>query len=156
MTNTCIYVYNLTKNVSEKHLKEIFTCFGALKTVNLLVEKEENEKEQKIKEFKGGRYAKLEFETKEDAENAMEYMNGGQIDGKMIALKYEKGSEDSQYEHEKHVKEKRISQSKTKSEKRKSSISHASIHTESSSSLLSSRNDSRSSSDKYRKRHKKR
>lgn len=68
-------VANLTRNVSETHVREIFTTFGALRDVELAIEKSVNLP-------KG--FAYVSFEKADDAQRAMEYMNGGQIDGNVI------------------------------------------------------------------------
>ncbi|CAG9477014.1 RNA-binding protein s1, putative [Plasmodium vivax] len=88
MTDNCLYVYNLTKNVSADHLKEIFTNFGNLKDIHISLD------EENVGGTNGGGNficAKIKFENEMDARVAKEYMNGGQIDGKTVSIKYEQG-----------------------------------------------------------------
>ncbi len=68
-------VGNLTRNVTEEHVKEIFGLYGTLKSVELAMDKTVNLP-------KG--FANSEFEQREDAEKAIEYMNGAQIDGNVV------------------------------------------------------------------------
>ena len=72
---TRLVVGNLTRNVSEEHIKEIFGHYGALKSVDLAMDKTVNLP-------KG--FAHVEFEKHEEAEKAIEFMNGAQIDGNAV------------------------------------------------------------------------
>ncbi|GAW81077.1 RNA-binding protein [Plasmodium gonderi] len=86
MNDNCLYVYNLTKNVSSDHLKEIFMHFGNLKEINFVLNDEKLSGNNNEGNFI---CAKIKFENEMDAKIAREYMNGGQIDGKTVSIKYE-------------------------------------------------------------------
>jgi RNA recognition motif-containing protein len=64
---TKLHVGNLTRNVNEEHLKEIFGNWGKLKRVELVWDR-------KTQQSKG--FAYLEFETNEEAVEAMARMDG--------------------------------------------------------------------------------
>ena len=68
-------VGNLTRNVTEVHIKEIFAHYGPIKSVDLAIDRQVNLP-------KG--FAHIEFEARDDAEKAMDYMNGAQIDGNVV------------------------------------------------------------------------
>lgn len=72
---TRLVVGNLTRNVSEEHLKEIFGTFGILVSVELAMDKAVN--------LPRG-FAHVEFERREDAQKAIDYMHEGQIDGNVV------------------------------------------------------------------------
>jgi RNA-binding protein with serine-rich domain 1 len=62
-------VSNLTKNINEEHLKEIFSNYGIIKKISLL-----------------NRKSNIEYEKLEEYELAHKCMNKGQIDGKIIRI----------------------------------------------------------------------
>ena len=70
-------VYNISPNVTEKHIKEIFSNYGEIKGVYIPKKGKRNLKEN---------YAFIEFIKKENAEEAQLYMDRGQIDGKEIKV----------------------------------------------------------------------
>ena len=70
-------VYNISPNVTEKHIKEIFSNYGEIKGVYIPKKGKRNLKEN---------YAFIEFIKKENAEEAQLYMDGGQIDGKEVKV----------------------------------------------------------------------
>ena len=70
-------VYNISPNVTEKHIKEIFSNYGEIKGVYIPKKGKRNLKEN---------YAFIEFIKKENAEEAQLYMDGGQIDGKVVKV----------------------------------------------------------------------
>jgi len=72
-----IHVDNLTRNVSSQHLEEIFGYFGKVKRVEILMERRTNIP-------KGSGY--IDFLKKEDAEQAISYLNHGQVDGNRITV----------------------------------------------------------------------
>lgn len=72
---TRLVVRNLTRNVTEDHIQEIFGCYGTLKSVELAVDRNVN--------LPRG-YAHVDFETHEEAERALDYLNNGQIDGNVV------------------------------------------------------------------------
>ena len=65
-----IFVCNLTKNVNEAHLREIFGTFGHVTNVSM----------------GSGTTVTIEFSLQSEAEKATKYMNGGQIDGKRLRV----------------------------------------------------------------------
>ena len=72
-----VVVSNLSFNVVEGHVKEIFENFGKVSSV-------------KIARNKFGhslQWATVTFESQDMAENAIKRMNGGQIDGVEITVK---------------------------------------------------------------------
>eukprot|EP00210_Caulerpa_lentillifera_P003330 g3178.t1 len=78
-TSTQLYCGHLTRNVNEDHLKAIFSVYGPLKRVEMAMDKF-------VQLPKG--YAYIEFEHQQDAEKALDHMNGGQIDGNIIDVKF--------------------------------------------------------------------
>ena len=72
-----VVVYNITPNVTENHLKEIFSNYGEVKGV-YIPKKEKSHLKQN--------YAFIEFIKKEEAEEAQLYMDEGQIDGKVVKV----------------------------------------------------------------------
>eukprot|EP00803_Ostreobium_quekettii_P000168 evm.model.scf_1883.5 EVM.evm.TU.scf_1883.5 scf_1883:21738-26677(+) len=75
---TRLYVGKLTRNVMGEHVHEIFSKFGNVKNVVLAIDKAVN--------LPRG-YAHVEFENREAAHKAMDYMDGGQIDGSEICVR---------------------------------------------------------------------
>ena len=74
---TIVVVYNISPNLSEEHIKEIFSNYGNIKDVYIAIDDEIKVKKD---------YAFIEFENKKDAEDAELYMNGGQIDGIVVKV----------------------------------------------------------------------
>ena len=72
---TRLHVGHLTRNVNEAHVREIFGNFGALKSVELAMDKLVN--------LPRG-FAYVDFELREDAVKAQAHMNGGQLDGNLL------------------------------------------------------------------------
>ena len=70
-------IHNITPNVNEAHLKEIFSNYGEVKEVYIPINDETQLKKN---------YAFIEFVKKENAEKARLYMDGGQIDGKVVTF----------------------------------------------------------------------
>jgi RNA recognition motif-containing protein len=77
LTTTVVIVSNVSKNLTRKHLNEIFSLYGVLKGV--YIPKDEESKLAK-------NYVYLEYLNKEDAEKASLYMGDGQIDGIKIKV----------------------------------------------------------------------
>ncbi|CRG96360.1 RNA-binding protein s1, putative [Plasmodium gallinaceum] len=138
MNNNCIYIYNLTKNVSVDHLKEIFMHFGNLRDINFILDNENVNNNNFM-------CAKIKFENGVDAKIAKEFMNGGQIDGKIVSIKYEHGIND---------KEKEKSKTKQRNEKKSYMKDCTSSYSLSRKSNISN-NKSKSLSIKRRKKNKK-
>ena len=72
-----VVVYNITRNVTKKHILEIFSAYG--KVLGVYIPKERNNVVNKS-------YAFIEYENREMAEKASLYMDGGQIDGVFIKI----------------------------------------------------------------------
>lgn len=64
-----IHVGRLTRNVAKEHITEIFSSYGAVKFVEFPVDR--------LHPPSGRGYAYVEFESAEQAENAMKHMDGG-------------------------------------------------------------------------------
>lgn len=72
---TRLVVGNLTRNVTEEHLQEIFGTFGKLVSVELAIDKAVN--------LPRG-FAHVEYSSIEDAQKAIDHMHEGQIDGNVV------------------------------------------------------------------------
>jgi hypothetical protein len=72
-----VLISNLTRNVGEEHIKEIFGTFGAVKAHSLVLD-------ERSKVSRG--IANVEFETLEQAQDAVAGMDGAQVDGNEIAV----------------------------------------------------------------------
>ncbi len=70
-----LHVGRLTRNVTEAHVREIFSTYGELASVHLAID-------ERVQLPKG--YAVVEFASTEEGEAAKDYMDGGQIDGNTI------------------------------------------------------------------------
>merc|ERR1719197_1404132 len=70
-------VSNLTRNVNEEHLQEIFGLYGKVKETTLAVDKN-------VGLPKG--YAHIEMSSEHDAEKAVAGLHNGQIDGNIIKV----------------------------------------------------------------------
>lgn len=70
-----LVVGGLTRNTTEGHLKEIFGHYGVLRSVHIAMD-------QHAGLPKG--FAHLEFDFRDDAERALDFMHGGQIDGNVV------------------------------------------------------------------------
>lgn len=66
---TKIHIGHLTRNVTKDHLMEIFSVYGQIKLVDFAVDKQHPQH--------GRGFAYVEFETADEAENAMKHMDGG-------------------------------------------------------------------------------
>jgi RNA recognition motif-containing protein len=65
--------------VQKAHLEEIFSHFGKVKNVELVVNRKTNISEG---------FGYVEFEKRSDAEKALEYLDKGQIDGNVIRVQF--------------------------------------------------------------------
>ncbi len=70
-----LVVSNLTRNVTDEHLREIFGEYGVLVSAQVQIDKEHK--------LPMG-YAYVEFEAQAAADKAIQYMHGGQVDGNVI------------------------------------------------------------------------
>jgi RNA-binding protein with serine-rich domain 1 len=75
--STILMVSNISRNVTKKHLQEIFSPYGDLKGV--YVPRHEETKLQKS-------YVFLEYGNQDNAEKAMLFFSGGQIDGLVVKV----------------------------------------------------------------------
>ncbi|KAL6765900.1 hypothetical protein V8C86DRAFT_1782010, partial [Haematococcus lacustris] len=76
---TRLVVGNLTRNVTEEHLSEIFSTYGKLAKVELAIDKTVN--------LPRG-FAHVEFEKHSDAQKALDHMHEGQLDGNVIRVSF--------------------------------------------------------------------
>lgn len=74
-----LHVANLTRNVKTEHLLEIFSTYGRVKKVDLQID-------QRVGLSKGNAY--VEFDISKDAEQAMLYLDGGQLDGNILKVSF--------------------------------------------------------------------
>ncbi|XP_077357760.1 RNA-binding protein with serine-rich domain 1-like isoform X1 [Festucalex cinctus] len=75
---TKVYLGRLTRNVIKEHIQEIFSTYGKIKMIDMPM--------NRIHPHLSKGYAYIEFETAEEAENALKHMDGGQIDGQEITV----------------------------------------------------------------------
>uniref|UniRef100_A0A0N4WKV2 RRM domain-containing protein n=1 Tax=Haemonchus placei TaxID=6290 RepID=A0A0N4WKV2_HAEPC len=73
-----ISVRNLSRNVTKEHLAEIFGMYGLIKSCDL-------PPERFYSHLHRG-YGYVEYENAEDAEKALKYFDGGQIDGQVVSV----------------------------------------------------------------------
>lgn len=66
---TKIHIGHLTRNVTKEHIMEIFSAYGQIKMVDFAMDK--------LHPNQGRGFAYVEFETADEAENAMKHMDGG-------------------------------------------------------------------------------
>lgn len=66
---TKIHIGHLTRNVTKEHITEIFSAYGQIKMVDFTMDK--------LHPNQGRGFAYVEFETADEAENAMKHMDGG-------------------------------------------------------------------------------
>ncbi|CAL8471827.1 g11369 [Coccomyxa elongata] len=76
---TRLHVGHLTRNVTEEHIREIFSTFGAIKSCELSVDKVVN--------LPRG-FAYVEYKERENAEKARTHMDGGQLDGNVLSVQF--------------------------------------------------------------------
>ncbi|WOL01260.1 serine/arginine-rich splicing factor SR45-like isoform X2 [Canna indica] len=74
-----LHIDHLSRNINEAHLKEIFGNFGEVVNVELAMDRLVN--------LPRG-YGYVEFKKKVDAEKALLYMDGGQIDGCVVRVRF--------------------------------------------------------------------
>lgn len=66
---TKVHVGRLTRNVNREHIVEIFSVYGTVKSVEMLMDRNHPE-------FSRG-FAYVDYEAADDAEKAVLHMNGG-------------------------------------------------------------------------------
>ena len=74
---TSITVENLSSNLTENHIREIFSNFGDIHSIGI-------RQNPKVRH-----YAVINYKNKEDAESALSCMHNGQIDGIKISVNIE-------------------------------------------------------------------
>ncbi|KII61445.1 RNA-binding protein with serine-rich domain 1 [Thelohanellus kitauei] len=74
---TLIHVSNITRNVRQSHLQEIFEIYGKIVEIDLPMMTDFN--------FPRG-YARIRYEKSSEAKAAKEHMSGGQIDGQLVSV----------------------------------------------------------------------
>lgn len=75
--STKLFVGNLSYSTREDKLTEVFSAFGAIKSVAVIIEKMTGRS-------KG--FGFVEFENDEDAQKAIEQLNNTEIDGRSIIV----------------------------------------------------------------------
>ena len=83
-------VEKLSRNVEDCHLKDIFSNFGDLTNFKVSID-------PKVKLSLG--WATITYKNRNNAEKAYRFMNGAQIDGKKITLKFMQTVENNHYHH---------------------------------------------------------
>ncbi|CAK0894720.1 unnamed protein product, partial [Prorocentrum cordatum] len=73
-------VSNLSRNVNQEHLKEIFGNYGKVKDATLAIDK--------VVGLPKG-YAYVEFSSEREADSAVSHLHGGQIDGNVIKVEWQ-------------------------------------------------------------------
>lgn len=71
-----IHVGHLTRNVTREHVQEIFSTYGPIKNIDMLMDR--------IHTTVNRGFCYIEFEKPDDAERACKYMHEGQIDGQEV------------------------------------------------------------------------
>jgi RNA recognition motif-containing protein len=130
---------NISRNVQKRHLIEIFGAYG---NVNVYIPRDPESRLAKG-------YIFLEYTSKEEADKAFWYMNGGQLDGNIIKVEYLEGKKNVQQDKKRRRSRSRRrsgSRNKFKYDKpkydRKKKESSSSGSSESSSESSSSRSSS--------------
>lgn len=141
--STIMVLYNISRNLTKKHLTEIFSAYGDIKSV--VWPKDEDSHLLK-------NYLFIEFTNRKDAEKAALYFGGGQIDGLVVR------TEILMYPKEK--KEGKSRSSSSKRRRRSKSINDKQVehkngkpHKRSRSRNRHHRRSSREYENKERKRH---
>jgi len=75
--NTKLFVGNLSYNVTENDLQDAFSQFGAVSEVNIMVDRTTNRPRG---------FAFVTMATSEDAEKAIQGMNGKDLDGRALTV----------------------------------------------------------------------
>eukprot|EP01135_Chromosphaera_perkinsii_P004942 Nk52_evm9s305 gene=Nk52_evmTU9s305 len=74
-----IYIAKLSRNVTKRHVEEIFSNYGTVIATDMPINRKNGLHKC---------YAYVEFEERKQAEQAIEYMNGAQIDGQVVTVEY--------------------------------------------------------------------
>ncbi|KAH9490040.1 RNA-binding protein with serine-rich domain 1-A, partial [Bulinus truncatus] len=73
---TKVHVGHLTRNVTKDHIQEIFSLYGTIKNIDMLMDR--------IHAHFNRGTVYIEYETAEEAAKAIKFMDGGQIDGQEV------------------------------------------------------------------------
>ncbi|PVV00160.1 hypothetical protein BB559_000090 [Furculomyces boomerangus] len=73
-----VVVKNLTRDVRESHIDEIFSEYGNIKRVTIPIERKRNTGNPKM--------AYVDYETNDDALKAIDHMDGGELDGEILSV----------------------------------------------------------------------
>lgn len=79
-------MYFSTRNVTEGHLKEIFGCYGTVIETQLNIEYSRNNKSNQVWPVSKLNSALITFASEREAEQALFYLDGGQIDGNVLKV----------------------------------------------------------------------
>lgn len=83
----CLFVDNLSKNLTKDHLLEIFNHYGVVKTVKLNINNNINNRLGN-NNINNTLSANITYEKSVDADQALYHMDGGKIDGKVIKVSF--------------------------------------------------------------------
>ena len=75
-----IQIEKISPNVSMEHIREIFSKYGEIVNMN----QPKHEKSKRAKD-----YVIIEYSKRKESDNAVKYMDGGQLDGYYLRIKYE-------------------------------------------------------------------
>jgi len=81
ITGHVLFVYNLAQEVEELHLWRMFGPFGAIRDVNILIDKTTN---------KSRGFAFVTMSNYGEAENAIMHLHGTILEGKIIQVSFKK------------------------------------------------------------------
>ena len=74
--STKVYIGHLTRTVTKEHIREIFATYGVIKSVEM--------PNNRLHPANSIGYAYVEYAKAEDAERAINNLDGGQIDGQEV------------------------------------------------------------------------
>jgi RNA recognition motif-containing protein len=83
--STKLFVGNLSFNLTENDLQDAFAAFGTVTEVNLMMDRATNRPRG---------FAFVSMSTKEEAEKAIQGMNGKQLDGRALTVNEARPRED--------------------------------------------------------------
>ena len=72
-----IYVGNLSKDVDQENLKEVFEAFGQVNTIKIIIDRESGES-------KG--FGFVDMPGKNDAEDAIKQLDGSELNGQVLKV----------------------------------------------------------------------
>jgi cold-inducible RNA-binding protein len=83
--STKLFVGNLSFNLTENDLQDAFAAFGTVSEVNLMMDRETNRPRG---------FAFVSMSTKEEADKAIQGLNGKQLDGRALTVNEARPRED--------------------------------------------------------------